>query len=483
MLNFFAKKNLTNDKVPKSKYIIYQLSILMNKFTWIATKIKHFSQIFDKRTYKTFKNVVSSFLFLREHKQSDIANLTWKALYQIQYFFNKSVWNYKILNELRIKWIRNKISWAWNKKSDVLNLDSTIISKSKNANFSWLTNYFFSNKDKKIVNGFDVFWASIINKNWLKYILDICLYYKKKKNKLNNNDKRNPSIQNFLRKKVLTKLLNKTKAWLIVLDSWFKGGSICKWIYSVCKRHFLVRVWYEQYYYNQDWKCLKIKNFLKKDNSIIVNWMSLWVLKNVELKSWYKKWINIKTNLIIYHKNWFRKPVILCTSADIENIYENMIREIWDLPWNEKCKENFWEDSLLKVKNENEIYFSFVFLYRKRWSIEVCFRELKTYLWFEKFQVQSYEAIMKYLHICILVHSLLHISLSYIEQNIELKTEIYNYLKEKRNIKNDNFYISFDWLKLFLEMALFRDFSFFSSVRFSSSLKSCYSLVNQNKLT
>lgn len=446
----------------------------MNKFTWIATKIKHFYQIFDKRTYEIFKYIIYSFIFLREHKQADIANLTWKTLSQIQYFFNKSVWDYKILNELRLQWIRNKIWWAWNKKSDILVLDSSIISKSKNSFFSWLSNYFFSNKDKKIVNWFDLFWASIITKNWVKYILDICLFFKKKKHKINTKDKRNPSIQNNLWMKFLTKLFTKTKAWLVVLDSWFKWWHIAKWIYSVWKRHFLVRIWNEQYYYNQDWNCLKIKDFLKKDNAIFVNWMSLWLIKNIKLKSWYKKWINIKTNLIIYHKNWFRNSVILCTSADIKDIYENMIRKDWDLSWENKLIQWFWNNALLKTKNENEIYFSFVLLYQKRWSIEVCFRELKTYLWFEKFQVQSYIAIMKYIHICILVHSLLYITLDYINLDINriYKSHIYDYLKEKRNIKNDNFYISFEWLKLFLEMTLFSGNFSFKSLYFSFSIKS-----------
>jgi len=452
----------------------------MTKFTGIATKIKHFFEIFDKRSYETFKQVVSSFIFLREHKQADIANLNWISLAKIQYFFNKSVWNYKILNDLRLKWIRNKIWWAWDKKSDVLILDSSITAKSKNSTFSWLTNYFFSNKDKKVVNGFDIFWASIITKNWFKYILDISLYFKKKK--LNNHDKRNPSIQNFLWKKVLTKLFTKTKSWLVVLDSWFKWWSIAKWIYSVHKRHFLVRIWADQYYYDHNWNSLKINKFCKKKNAIIINWMELWVLKNVYLKSWYKKWIKIKTNLIIYHKNWFKNPVVLCTSADIEDIYENMIRTVWDLSWKEKCKQSFWKKALSNIQNENKIYFSFVLLYRKRWSIEVCFKELKTYLWFEKFQVQSYEAIMKYLHICILVHSLLYITLTYIEENLELKTNIYNILKQKRNIKNKNFYISFDWLKLFLEMAIFSNFNIFDSISFSISLKPCFSLNNQIKL-
>lgn len=449
----------------------------MNKFTWIATKIKHFYEIFDKRTYEIFKNVITSIIFLRDSKQADMANFTGKKLYQIQYFFNKSVWDYTILNKLRLNWIRNK---TWNKKSDILLIDSSIVAKSKNSNFNWLANYFFSNLEKKIVKWFDIFWASIITKSWFKYVLDFMIYFKKSKDKLSNQDKRNPSIQNDLWMNFLSKVFVKTASWLVVLDSWFKWWYIAKWIFTVCKRHFLVRIGEEQYYYDKDWNLLKIKNYLKKENSIFINWLSLWILKWVKLKSWKNKWIDMNTNLIIYHKNWFRKQVVLCTSADIEDIYENMIRKVWDLSWNEKIKQNTWKKSLKVVQNDNNIYYSFVLLYRKRWSIEVCFRELKTYLWFEKFQVRSYESIMKYLHISILVHTLLYLSLIYInlECNIIYKNFIYEYLKEKRNIKNDSFNISFDGLKLFFEMIVYNLYTFKQNFEkllpnFSISLKSC----------
>jgi len=280
----------------------------------------------------------------------------------------------------------------------------------------------------------------------------------------------------------ITKLLKITKSWLVVLDAWFKWWYIEKWIFTVCKRHFLVRIWLDQSYYDDKLNEFKIKDFLKVENSISVNWINLRVIKNVMLKSWFKKWIKLETNLIIYHKKWFYKPAILCTSADIWDIYENMFREIWDLSWKEKLKQLFSNNALLKVKSENEIYFSFVLLYQKRWSIEVCFRELKTYLWFEKFQVQDYNAIMKYLHICILIHSLLYITLSYIYLDISLKSFIYDVLKKKRNIKNDYFDISFDGLKLFLEMSVFDTIFSFKKLSFSISLNSCLAFTNQIKL-
>jgi len=60
---------------------------------------------------------------------------------------------------------------------------------------------------------------------------------------------------------------------------------------------------------------------------------------------------------------------------------------------------------------EDNVFYAFVELYKRRWTIEECFKELKSYLSFEKFQVQSYDAIMKYLHIILLVHTLTYIML------------------------------------------------------------------------
>jgi hypothetical protein len=33
-----------------------------------------------------------------------------------------------------------------------------------------------------------------------------------------------------------------------------------------------------------------------------------------------------------------------------------------------------------KIKQEMNIYYAFVLLYKKRWSIEECFKELKSYI-------------------------------------------------------------------------------------------------------
>ena len=127
---FLSKINLTSLLYPKIKSIYKLTYILMKNNTGINTKIKHFSKIFiDKRTYEVFKSIIIWILCLKDWKQWDVANVWWKTLSQIQYFFYKSNWSYSLLNRLRIDWIRNKVWWCRDKKWDILILDGTIISK------------------------------------------------------------------------------------------------------------------------------------------------------------------------------------------------------------------------------------------------------------------------------------------------------------------------------------------------------------------
>jgi len=89
-----------------------------------------------------------------------------------------------------------------------------------------------------------------------------------------------------------------------------------------------------------------------------------------------------------------------------------MIRKNGDISRKEKMIEKNIDTKVISTTNKDiDIYYSFILLYQKRWSIEECFKELKSYLCFEKFKVQSYEPIHKYLHIILLAHSILYIIL------------------------------------------------------------------------
>jgi hypothetical protein len=293
----------------------------------------------------------------------------------------------------------------------------------------------------------------------------------------------------------MTKIFSQTKAWLVLMDSWFKWPNTCKWIYKIMKRHFLVRITKEQYIYDENNNRFKIAKLLRKETCINFKDWDLWSFKGVKLKSWTDKKVDILVNIIVFHKNWFRNPLILATSADIQDIYENMIKEIWGISLMEfteskkdKKKDNKWpNDAISKVKLENNMYYAFVLLYKKRWTIEECFKELKSYLWFENFQVRSYDSIMKYLHIILLVHTLLYIILAIICSNNEIFNKIYEYLKRKRNIKNKEHKITFMWLKLFIEMININSDDFSHNnlpnlFKIPISLKSSYCLCIQESL-
>ena len=210
-----------------------------------------------------------------EGKQWDLANLWEITLWKIQhpkgtsfraYFFNKSKWNYEFLNKLRVQRIRNKIWWARDKISDILIFDATVFAKNKASKFSWLANYFFSNRDKKTVKWIELFWASIITKNGLKYILDIEIFAKIK-DKLLLKNKGDSEINSSWRK-FMTKTIKKTKSWLVVLDSGFKWAEMCKNIYENCKKHFLVRISATQVFFNEKWEKFKISKLLKDENAL-----------------------------------------------------------------------------------------------------------------------------------------------------------------------------------------------------------------------
>lgn len=418
-------------------------------------KIKHFSKIFkDKRTYDVFKTIIVWILRLKNWKQWDLANVWWKSLTQIQYFFYKSEWSSDLLNKCRVEWIRNKILWCIDKISDILILDATIMKKNNKSNFSGFASWFFSNKDKKVVKWLEVFWASIITKTKIKYMLDLSIFYKKKI--LNSKDKRKWSLLNEAWRKFIIKMVWKTKSWLIVLDSGFKWANTCKWVFKVAKRHFLVRVSQTQKFYDRNWVEFKIENLLNNNNATFFNNWKMWVFKDVMLKSWSKKWFNLYITIVVYKINWTKNTMVLATSANLEDVYENMIRKLWESTWKERMDEKTNNNQSLANLWVNEVYSCFVLLYKRRWSIEECFKELKSYLCFENFKVTSYESIMKYFHIILLVHTILTILIHRELLNKKTFDYIYEFLKEKRNIKKKKWDISkkitIFWLKLFIEM-------------------------------
>lgn len=93
--------------------------------------------------------------------------------------------------------------------------------------------------------------------------------------------------------------------------------------------------------------------------------------------------------------------------------------------------------------------FKFVQMYYQRWSIEMLFKEVKSWFCFEDFQLISFVSIMKFLHMIVFCHTLLTLFLDYIDHNWELKLMITQYLKRTRNIKTNK--LTIIGLKLYCE--------------------------------
>ncbi|MDQ7023842.1 MAG: hypothetical protein Q9M97_10265 [Candidatus Gracilibacteria bacterium] len=125
----------------------------------------------------------------------------------------------------------------------------------------------------------------------------------------------------------MIKTIKKTKSWLVVLDSGFKGAEMCKNIFENCKKHFLVRISATQVFFDEKGEKFKISELLKKKNAIYFENGKMWVFKGVFLQSWNKKGFKKRINIIVFYKNGLKNPSVLATSAEISDIYDNMIKK------------------------------------------------------------------------------------------------------------------------------------------------------------
>lgn len=395
----------------------------MKKVSQIHQQIKHLKGFFDARTYGTFQTIISGVLKLREWKQADLALLGGKTLRQIQYFFNGAKWCAKGLNGFRLRFLRNKPDFR-NRKSDFVVGDGSVLEVSKDSSFSGLAGPVYSNLRKDTVNGIKLFGASVHTKAGMKYVFDFLLFIKSRwKSEFE-------AWMNFLEK-----VEAKTKAWLFVFDRGFRNKYLADHVFHKLKRMFLMRLSASQMVLVHDQKKGKkrrrkepryrvpgttahcIKSFLTDETAIPIEKAGLWIIPHVIIKSWCDVFRE-EVSILVYWKDGFRNPLVLCISqAEVE-------------------------------KHEA---FSFVETYFRRWGIEQLFYELKSWLSFEKFKVISEEALIKYLHIIIFVHSLLTAKKQEIEHIPKLAEAILLFLKQTRNITK----FTLIGLKLFFEALSF----------------------------
>lgn len=391
----------------------------MKKVANIRQQIKHGKELFDARTYGTFQVIVSGAMKLRQWKQADLALLGGKSLRQVQYFFNGAKWCAKSLNEFRLRFLRNKPDFR-NRKSDFVVGDGSVLEVDKESSFSGLAEPMYSNLRKGTVNGIKLFGASVHTKAGMKYVFDFLLFIKSRwKSEFS-------AWMDFL-----TKVATKTSAWLFVFDRGFRNKYLADHIFHTLKRMFLMRLSANQrVLMNDDTQTKKkrkrepryrvpgrtrrsIQSFLQNETAIPMAKGKLWIIPHVIMNAWCDVFRE-EVTVIVYWRDGFRNPLVLCVS---------------------------------QAEIEKKDAFSFVETYFRRWGIEQLFYELKSWLSFEKFKVISEEALIKYLHIIIFVHSLLTQKKQEIEHVPMLMEAIRQFLKKTRNILQ----FTIIGLKLFFE--------------------------------
>lgn len=359
--------------------------------------------MFTKPTYKIFKAVVEAMIKEKEYSQADLSSFTGKTLGQMQYFFSKAKWCFSKLNEYRLRFMRNKANFR-DRKSDYAVLDGSTTKKDKDSEFRGLLYNLYSNRDKQVVNGIKIFGASVLTQNGVKYIVDFILYIKSMW-----------LSENQAWKLFAKRVSEKTSAYLFILDSGFKSPYISQFIFENLKRHFLVRILPTQHILIKTKKktklskkprkfpdriSRKITSLCSNKNAIQVQDGRIWIFEKVILNSW-RNVFSKDVTVIVYHANGHLKPIVLVTSEEIEN---------------------------------KKDAFKIVETYFKRWSIEQLFKEIKSWFNFEKFRVTSLQAIGKFLHLVIFIHSLISVFFKQIQKHKHLLELIAFVVKKSRNI-------------------------------------------------
>jgi hypothetical protein len=221
--------------------------------------------------------------------------------------------------------------------------------------------------------------------------------------------------------RLLRRLFENTTVSLVVFDTGFRNQFLVKYVLSKGKT-FILRITPGMLLWNAD----KSKKYHMRDiekmegaqsESFSVEgkngWKASW--NTGVVNAWVK---NVKTPLtvIVIIRPSFRKPMVLCTNLKVENL-----------------------NDAISVYEK----------YLNRWKIEMLFQDIKE-IGLETFRVRSKRAIMKYLTVVILVHSLLTLATHWIKTMKTFCTSVENLLRAKRKIRA----LKFRGMKILYEMIL-----------------------------
>lgn len=383
-----------------------------------AKSIAQYAPCFDPRTYRSFRGVIESLLFLSECTQAEFALQAKKSLAALQYFFQRAKWSVSTINTLRLSIIRHRPETS-DRTTDMLVLDGTASPHDKDCHSEAIARV-WDNCRKATVAGYEVFGAAIVTTGGIKYPLTLKIFDVRKWESV---------FQAWI--KFLRWCLRRTKAMLVVVDKGFRNAFLLAAILAE-SRQFLVRVtitmpvWtlMQEKYEKKRGRQLRFPGREKKPVQKILDHRTgmktdkgiLWIIRDVIVDAW-KDEVTQSCAIIVLQRRGFREPLVLCSSEG---------------------------DCTLERALE------LLGCYFRRWKIETTFLELKSWFQLTNYKLSTLCAIERHFHCCLVAHSLLQGQRRHLSDDDPAMLFVQFVLRRIRNIKR----ITFLSLKCFYEMSI-----------------------------
>lgn len=378
---------------------------------------KHFipyRKNFSRCLYETFKYFILSFIYLSDKTLTSVSIFSSKkkSVSSISYFFNQGKWNQEEVNRSRLAVLENNKKTR-SRSSDLICLDGSSLEK-KGSSFEFVHRT-YDEVQKKVVSGYTFLATGNVSKRGFKHVLRYSL-----------DSVKLPSRKSFPVEviELLRKTFKTCRAKLVVMDSGFQNKYLLSFILKQ-KREFLIRVrpnmvlWIDT---SKGLKKKKMREISSRRKPTLFQELSgkklrIWTIKGL-VNAWQD---TIKRNLTIIaiQKDGFRRRMYLATSLSLE----------------ESAPEDIYQ------------------AYQDRWKIEEIFSELKEQFGLEVFRVRSFKAILRYLTLVVVAHTILSYKCWKIQGYPALRENVLSILNDFRKITK----LMLPGLKKFYEMMSQRD--------------------------
>lgn len=330
---------------------------------------------------------------------SRAANDIGKCTSALSYFFNDAAWNVReVRSLLRLRLMHHRHTRI--EVGDIAAIDESSISK--NGDTFECIGKVWDNADKAIHDGYALMTVAIVSATkGTRWIFDEILY--------SNVD---PAFRSMpiVVLRLLRRLFAHTTITTVVFDRGFRNAYIVKYVVEKGK-NFVLRATEDMLLIHDTAKkgcpfgqIKRVKN--ARHEALVVNgtkgWSMTWATGAVN--AWMRV-IRVPFTVVSIYRPSFHRPMILVTNLPINNA----------------------DDALALYQT-----------YLNRWKIEILFQEIKA-LGLETFRVRKKRAIVKYLTVVIVLHTLLTLQLAWVRKAQRFAISLAALLLRKRKIPDLHF--------------------------------------------